>query len=134
MNNNIDKLLESNKILMSKIEQEIDDSENDINDIDLKQNEIKNINNQNNYYLKRITDFLFRLFKPKLFYLEETLLNNNKTENNSTIDNEEGLLEKSKKIGKKLDKQNEKLDEIINNCDNNFTNNQKNIDLIKKLV
>lgn len=125
----VNKLLESNKILMSKIEFEIDNSNNDINNITDKQNEIKNLNKENNHYLKRITDMLYKFFTPKLLFLDNKLL-----ENPINNNEDENLLDKSKKIGKKLDEQNEKLDELINKTENNIIDNNKNIDLIKKML
>ena len=127
----VNKLLESNKILMSKIESEIENSDSDINDLTNKQNEIKNLNKENNHYLKRITDILYKFFTPKLLFLDNKLL---ETPAGNSNNEDENLLDKSKKIGKKLDEQNEKLDELINKTDNNNIDNDKNIDLIKKML
>lgn len=125
------ELLESNKILMSKIEFEINSSDNDINNLTNKQNEIKKLNKENNNYLKRITDFIYKIFTPKLLFLDDKLL---ETPISNSNNEDENLLDKSKKIGKKLEEQNEKLDDLINKTENNIIDNNNNIDIIKKIL
>ena len=147
----IRNLLLINSELMNNINNNLDDSEIEINDIYEKQKNITLLNNNNNYYLDRLSNLFFRIYSK--FNVFSNNLNNQKMNNNvnpyNNLINElndnnnkksldefkkNNFLFLAKDIGKKIDKQNEKL-YIINQLNkNNIIHNNNNIKKINKLI
>ena len=147
----IRNLLLINSELMNNINNNLDDSEIEINDIYEKQKNITLLNNNNNYYLDRLSNLFFRIYSK--FNVFSNNLNNQKMNNNVNPDNnlinelndnnnkksldefkKNNFLFLAKDIGKKIDKKNEKI-YIINKLNkNNIIHNNNNIKKINKLI
>jgi len=133
----MDLMLKRNMELMVKIDYELDNSDNDINNILEGQKNIKIINKKNSYYLNRITDLFFRIFSSNNSNIEKNI----KTDKTSKIENikrykmkDLNIVNMAKNIGDKIEKQNEKLDDIIQLTENNIINNKNNIKIINGLL